>query len=83
MKNYIKPTFALASLFPVALATTSCSFDEENAKWFEENIIGREIDWSKAFFDSKDTCEDEIGVDFYCKHTSNGNTSAMKLLNSF
>ena len=69
MKDYIKPTFTLAGLFPVALAAGGCSIDNDT----KESLIdvwGIE-DWSKAFFDTADQCHEETLIEGYCKFTHN------------
>ena len=82
MKDYIKPTFTLAGLFPVALAA-SCAISEDEADYLE-NFMGV-TDWSKAFFDAKDGCEDATGIDGYCKfaYAEDNNYNYSKILNSF
>ena len=69
MKDYIKPTFTLAGLFPVAMASSNCSIDDDTKEALMDTW-GIE-DWSKAFFDSADQCSQDVPVTGYCKFTHN------------
>ena len=65
MKDYIKPTFTLAGLFPVALAGNSCHIDSDTRDFLiDMNDI---VDWSKAFYDGGDGCSEETYIEGYCK----------------
>lgn len=79
MKDYIKPTFTLAGLFPVALAAGGCNIDNDTKELIMD-MNGIE-DWSKAFFDSADQCQDEILMEGYCKfaHTETFGTGLVVL----
>ena len=70
MKNYIKPTFTLAGLAPVALAAGGCDITMSNeniASLFELFEI---TDTSKAFMESEG-CIQALpdGIVEYCKFT--------------
>ena len=70
MKNYIKPTFTLAGLFPVALAAGGCSAivsSDDLESYYELFEI---TDPSKAFMESEG-CPQYIpdGIVEYCKFT--------------
>lgn len=69
MKDYIKPTFTLAGLFPVALAGASCGIDEAGKQLLED--MHGTLDWSKAFLsDPDDGCSNHIDQDMFCKFTA-------------
>lgn len=80
MKDYIKPTFILAGLAPVALAASNCTITE-NLKGKLEKLYGIQ-DWSKAFFDTTDTCVEETFIEGYCKYTSEGLATPITVLGS-
>ena len=70
MKNYIKPTFMLAGLAPVALASGGCSakMSDENILTLVEQMVG---DINNAFAETEN-CEEGIPTDLlnYCKFTA-------------
>ena len=70
MKDYIKPTFALAGLFPTALAAT-CSVKVTSEDLAEIYATFGVTDPEKAFTEI-DGCEQPIpdGLTQYCKFTS-------------
>lgn len=81
MKNYIKPTFTLAGLFPMALAA-SCTIADDEMEFLESFF--QEQDWSKMFVDSGDDCAVDSGIDFFCKHQyALGNNDIKTVFNSF
>ena len=71
MKNYIKPTFALASLAPVALAATACTYkykgDELQALY--DAMRYTEEQYRYAFAYSEIDCSAPVPAE-YCKYTS-------------
>ena len=72
MKDYIKPTFALAGLIPTALAAT-CSVKVTSEDLAEIYAVFGVTDPTKAFTDSEtDGCTQQIpaGLTQYCKFTS-------------
>lgn len=81
MKNYIKPTFTLAGLVPVALASDGCNISERDKEEIE-SLYGHE--WSKLFVDAEtDRCEEATYLEgTYCKMAYADNGS-LKLFNSF
>ena len=78
MKDYIKPTFTLAGLFPVALAAGSdCGIKTSDL----ENIIGGwGLDVNKVLAPTE-TCDEKVDIGMYCKFTSVENGS-LKVLGS-
>ncbi len=79
MKDYIKPTFTLAGLFPVALATGSdCAMKTGDLN----NIIGGwGIDVNKALGPTEAGCDIKLDIDMYCKFTA-VEDGAIKVLGS-
>lgn len=82
MKNYIKPTFTLAGLSPMSLATSGCNISERDKEEIE-SLYGHE--WSKLFVDSDDGCVEATYLEgMYCKMAyAADNTDITKLFNSF
>lgn len=80
MKNYIKPTFTLAGLFPMALAA-SCNISEADKETLEWMFDGQ--DWSKMFVDAGDDCQEASGIDTYCKHQYAIDWKVSTVFNSF
>ena len=81
MKDYIKPTFILAGLAPVALAGTNCSMTE-SLKNRLERLYGIE-DWSQAFVNADDGCSEYFdSSNMYCKYTSEGIATPITVLGS-
>lgn len=76
MKNYIKPTFTLAGLFPVAFAA-GCPVKVTGDDLTVILETFGVTDASKAFTESEG-CEQAIpdGVTQYCKYTSTGEETA-------
>ena len=70
MKDYIKPTFALAGLFPTAFAAT-CTVKVTSEDLTEIYATFGVTDPKQAFTES-DNCEQPIpnGLTQYCKFTS-------------
>ena len=77
MKEYIKPTFTLAGLFPVALAGSGCTTNAEDIELLCE-IYGIK-DVKNAFAEGEE-CADKYPVEGYCKLTLDA--SMGKLLTS-
>ena len=80
MKNYIKPTFTLAGLFPVALAGLSCDIKlkGENLYSLYEQFGYSEDMYNITFAASEVECADAPIPDdlvSYCKFTSNAETT--------
>ena len=81
MKDYIKPTFTLAGLFPVALAG-SCpvkmSRDDVNTLLEQ---MGFDVD--NAFAETE-SCVDQVPLDIlgYCKFTSAGTEPGQTVMSS-
>ncbi len=65
MKNYIKPTFTLAGLAPVALATNNCSVDIDDRLTIIQGIYGDNI--PSNVFAMGEECESPVPVDDVCK----------------
>lgn len=68
MKDYIKPTFTLAGLFPVAMASSGCNIPKDELENLEI-IIGVDPT-NKDVFTSAENCVDQYDIDLYCKFTS-------------
>ena len=72
MKDYIKPTFTLAGLFPVALAATACTYkykgDELQALY--DAMRYTEGQYDKTFAYSEVDCAAAPVPAEYCKFTS-------------
>ena len=65
MKDYIKPTFTLAGLFPVAMASSNCSMTESELKDMVD-FGGMNFDFSMS-----DSCTiTDERLDAFCKFTS-------------
>ena len=80
MKDYIKPTFTLASLIPVAFAAGSCFAKVEQVQAAFERL-GWE--YTDTAINSADQCEVEYPLDMYCKYTAVETLgNAQKVLNS-
>ena len=78
MKDYIKPTFTLAGLFPVALASSNCTMTESELQDF---VDFGELD--EFNFSVRDACKKtDSRVDAFCKFTAVGVENVMKVLNS-
>jgi hypothetical protein len=78
MKDYIKPTFILAGLFPVAFAA-SCDViitREDADALFEQ--------WGDKGFAESEPCQEPVPSDFiqYCKFTSEGTEPGARALTS-
>ena len=65
MKDYIKPTFVTANIFPVALAGNACTVGKKELEAVCE-IFGI-TEWDKAFAVG-DGCKVEYPVTGYCKY---------------
>ncbi len=80
MKDYIKPTFTLASLFPVALAAGSdCAVNSVDVKDMLEN--GFKLPYVETAFGMNEACDTKYDIDMYCKFTS-AEAGALKILGS-
>ena len=80
MKDYIKPTFTLAGLFPVALAVGSdCGVKSGELKDIFENDFG--WTYSDKALALGESCEMQFDIDLYCKFTST-DAGALKVLGS-
>lgn len=81
MKDYIKPTFTLAGLFPVALAA-SCpiKMSKDDVNTLLEQIG---IDIEQAFAETEN-CGEPVPLDIigYCKFTSAGTEPGQTVLSS-
>lgn len=81
MKDYIKPTFTLAGLFPVAMAASGCNSTSDDLSLLKD-ILGIPYD-DKAAFAMDEDCADKYDVEQYCKFTSVEEGSAViKILGS-
>ena len=77
MKDYIKPTFTLAGLFPVALASSNCTMTESE---LEDMVDFGDIEFN---FSVPDACtKTDSRLDAFCKFTAVGVENVMKVLNS-
>ena len=83
MKNYVKPTFTLASLVPTAFVSGSCSVSEADQETLEWMFPGQ--DWTKMFVDTSiDGCEEATNIEgMYCKMAYSEGTDITKLFGSF
>ena len=66
MKNYIKPTFILAGLAPVAFAAGGCETDVADAK---EILAALDREYTSDTFAVGEECMDQVDIDMYCKFT--------------
>lgn len=66
MKDYIKPTFVTANIFPVALAGNSCTVSNKERQEICD-IFGIK-DWNTAFAVGE-SCETQYPITDYCKYT--------------
>ena len=80
MKDYIKPTFTLAGLFPVALASTACSTTQDDLDLISAILSGVDIKNPNVFASTED-CADAYDIDMYCKYTAEDN-GALKIFGS-
>ena len=82
MKDYIKPTFTLAGLFPVAFAA-SCPIKVTSEDLSEILATFGVTDAKQAFAESEN-CAQPIpdGITQYCKFTSTGAEAAGTVLTS-
>ncbi len=69
MKDYIKPTFTLAGLFPVAMAASGCNSTSDDLSLLKD-ILGIPYDDKAAFAMAEADCTDKYDVEQYCKYTS-------------
>lgn len=82
MKDYIKPTFTLAGLFPVAMAANGCTSTSEDFSLLKD-ILGIPYYDKAAFATTETDCTDKYDIEQYCKYTSVSDGSAeIKLLGS-
>ena len=79
MIDYIKPTFTLAGLVPVALAGTTCGITETEMK----EIFANDFYWTYTdqSFALTEGCQDGKDIDIYCKFTATDNPK-FKLIGS-
>mgnify|MGYP006992121566 FL=1 len=68
MKDYIKPTFTLAGLFPVALAGTACGITKGEIADIFENDFGWE--YSDQALGMNEACQVKFDIEMFCKFTS-------------
>ena len=68
MKDYIKPTFTLAGLFPVALAGTACGITKGEIADIFENDFGWE--YSDQALAMNEDCQVKYDIEMFCKFTS-------------
>lgn len=68
MKDYIKPTFTLAGLFPVALAGSACGITQSEMKDIFENDFG--WDYSDKALSIAEACQVQYDIEIYCKFTA-------------
>ena len=82
MKDYIKPTFTLAGLFPVAFAA-SCPV-KVTGEDLSEILATFGVTDPKQAFAQSENCDQPIpdGVTQYCKFTSTGAEAAGTVLTS-
>ena len=83
MKDYIKPTFTLAGLFPVALAAT-CPVKMERE---DVDTLLEQLGFDKALaFAETEACDSNnlvpLDIIGYCKFTSAGTTPGSTVLSS-
>lgn len=79
MKDYIKPTFTLAGLLPVALAGTACGITKGEIADIFKNDFGWE--YSDKALAITESCEDPYDIEMFCKFTSTDATE-FKVLGS-
>ena len=77
MKIYIKPTFTLAGLFPVALAASNCTMTESE---LQDMVDFGGINFNFSVSDSCTVTDSRL--DAFCKFTAVGVENVMKVLNS-
>lgn len=82
MKDYIKPTFTLAGLFPVAFAAT-CPI-KVTSEDLAEILAACGVTDAKQAFAQSENCAQAIpdGITQYCKFTSTGAEAAGTVLTS-
>lgn len=80
MKDYIKPSFTLAGLFPVALAAGSGCF----AKVEQVQVAFERLGWeyTDTAINSADQCQDVYPIDGFCKYTAVDTLDAVKVIGS-
>ena len=78
MKNYIKPTFTLAGLFPVALAAGGCTIP---LKDYADIMDLYEADAENAFA-TGEGCNIELPIDGVCKYTMQESGTAATIIGS-
>ena len=77
MKDYIKPTFILATLSPMAMASNSCSMTDEE---FREMVGDAGLNWD---FSSLEGCQTTDGeLDMFCKFTAGEIDGMMSIIGS-
>lgn len=84
MKDYIKPTFTLAGLFPVAFAATCpVKIKGDDLVTLYEQLGIPESDYGNTFAESEGcTAPIPDGLTQYCKFTSTGTEAAGTVLTS-
>ena len=78
MKDYIKPTFTLAGLFPVALAVGGCTIQ---LKEYAEIMDIYGVTAEDAFAPGE-ACNVELPIDDVCKYTMQESGTAATILGS-
>ena len=66
MNNYIKPTFMLAGLAPVALAAGGCETELKDVK---EILAALDREYTPDTFAVGEGCTDQVDIETYCKFT--------------
>ena len=69
MKDYIKPTFTLAGLFPVALAAEGCASTREDLDLISAILGGVDVKDPNAFAITEN-CKVQYDIEQYCKFTA-------------
>ncbi len=78
MKDYMKPTFTLAGLFPVALAGTNCTIQ---LKEYEDIMDIYGVSAKDAFAMGED-CVTELPIEGVCKITAAESGTAATVIGS-
>jgi hypothetical protein len=68
MKDYIKPTFALAGLVPVAFAASDCGITKGEIADIFQNDFGWE--YSDQALAMTESCQVKYDIEMFCKFTS-------------
>lgn len=79
MKDYIKPTFTLAGLFPVAMASNSCSMTDDE---FREMVGDAGLDWTFSPLEGCVNDETAGELEMFCKFTAGEIDGIMSIIGS-